>query len=163
MVIVVMGMAGAGKTTVGTCLAMQIGWRFFDADSFHPAVNIAKMRRGIPLTDADREPWLIRVQTLIAGLLAYEVSAVIACSALKRRYRERLWTGHPDVRLVYLKADYALLRRRLAQRRGHFVGADLLPSQIEILEEPVAESAVIVDAALPPEEIVAAIRQALSL
>jgi len=163
MVIVVMGVTGAGKTTVGMRLAKQLRWRFFDADSFHLAVNIAKMRRGIPLTDADREPWLRRVQALIVTLLADRVDAVVACSALTRRYRARLGVQRPGVRLVYLRATNALLLKRLQRRRGHFASPRLLRSQFAILEEPAPEDALILDAAQPVARIVAAIRMAFGL
>jgi len=163
MVIFLMGAAGAGKTTVGMRLAKDLGWVFYDGDSFHPAVNIAKMRRGLPLTDADREPWLERVETLIGSLITERVNAVVACSALKRRYRERIGLPHRDVALVYLKGDYALLARRVRARRGHFLHEDLMAAQLAILEEPAADEALTLDAAQTTAAIVAAIRAALNV
>jgi gluconokinase len=155
-----MGPAGSGKTTAGELLASQLGWEFVDGDSFHPAANIAKMARGVPLDDADRIPWLNSIRDAMEQWRAQHRNVVLACSALKRSYRERLQI-HPDERLVYLKGNYELLRERLHSRRGHYAGEQLLASQFADLEEPA--DAVAVDAAQSPEEIVAEIRKRLAL
>ena len=118
MVILLMGVTGAGKTTVGRLLAAELNWPFYDGDDFHPPANLARMARGEPLADEDRWPWLERLRDLIAGLLARDESAVVACSALKSSYRRALGVDDCSVRLVYLQGDYALIRSRLAQRRG---------------------------------------------
>ncbi len=155
-----MGVAGAGKTTVGKLLASQLGWKFADGDDYHPAVNLEKMRNGIPLTDADRAPWLEILRSLIGEWVTEGKSAVLACSALKRAYRERLQVG-PEVRVVYLKGELALLQSRMRARHGHFMTERMLESQLATLEEP--EDAVVVDVVRSPEEIVAEIRRKLSL
>ena len=159
MIIIIMGVSGAGKTTIGQLLARELGWPLFDGDDLHPPTNVEKMRRGIPLTDADREPWLRTLRELIERLSAEARSAVIACSALKQSYRERLAAGLPDMRFVYLHGDPALIRQRLTQRHGHFMPAELLQSQLEALEAP--QDAIVVDVAAPPEAIVAQIKRAL--
>lgn len=160
-VIVVMGTAGAGKTTVGKRLAAVLGWDFLDGDDLHPPANVAKMRRGEPLTDADRAPWLERLRERIARYLAEDQGAAIACSALRHGYRERLRVDPERVRFVYLKGAYPLLRRRLRSRTGHFVKPSMLASQIATLEEP--RHALVIDAALPVDAIVARIRAALGV
>ena len=147
-----MGVAGSGKTTIGKLLAERLGWQFFDADDYHPAANVAKMAQGIPLQDADRWPWLRVLAGLVEGCLAEGRGAVLACSALKRAYRERLQVDAGRVRFVYLKGDHALLWQRLQQRQGHYMRAEMLRSQFAALEEP--EDAWVVDAAQPEEEIV---------
>jgi gluconokinase len=154
--IVVMGVTGSGKSTVGRALAEALGWQFVDADAHHPPGNVAKLRAGVPLTDGDREPWLERLNERLREAAGRGEPVVLACSALRARYRERLRQGIPAVALVYLRADAALLARRLAGR-AHFMNPVLLPSQLAALEEP--PQALTVDAALPPEEIVAAVRQ----
>jgi gluconokinase len=131
-----MGVSGAGKTTIGELLAHDLGWPFYDGDDFHPWANIDKMRAGIPLTDDDRLAWLAALRRLIDRLLHKRRSAIIACSALKQTYRERLQGNDPDVQFVYLKGDYALIHQRLQERQGHFMKAGLLDSQFETLEEP---------------------------
>jgi gluconokinase len=161
MIVLVMGVAGAGKTTVGRLLAAALGYAFEDADAFHPAANVAKMRRGAPLDDADRAPWLGALATAIDGWLAGGRSVVLACSALRAAYRRALLRDPEATRLVYLKGDPALLRARLDRRVGHFAGSALLGSQLEALEEP--EDALTVDVAAPPEAIVEAIRIGLGL
>jgi gluconokinase len=159
MIVLIMGIAGCGKTTVGQRLATALGWPFFDADDLHPAANIAKMASGQPLDDADRAPWLERLRQLIDEQVAAGTSAVLACSALKQSYRERLLGGCAEARLVYLQASRALLAARLRERAHHFFPAALLDSQLEALEEP--EDAIVIDAGLPVPDIVAAIRAAL--
>jgi gluconokinase len=161
MVIVLMGVSGAGKTTVGRKLAWALGWRFFDADALHSASNREKMHRGEPLTDADRRPWLKRVRTLVEKCLDEGTGAVVACSALKQSYRDVIVADPARVRIVYLKGSPELVARRIAKRRGHFMPASLLPSQFRTLEEP--RDALAVDIAQPPERIVAAIRAGLKL
>ena len=158
-IIILMGVAGAGKTTVGRRLAAELGWTFYDADDLHPAENVAKMSRGIPLTDADRRPWLERVHELIHEALQRGESAVVACSALKASYREILASSNPGVRFVYPKATPELIRRRLLERPGHFMKAGMLESQFAALEEPA--DALVVDAGQPVERIVEEIRRAL--
>jgi len=155
-----MGVEGAGKTTVGSLLAQQLGWEFADADSFHPPANVEKIRRGIPLSDADRAPWIEAMRRAIAQWISGKQNVVLACSALKRRYRERLCAG-PEVKLVYLKGGYELIDRRLKARRGHFASDQILASQFADLEEP--EDAVTVDVSGSPEEIVGEIRAKLGL
>ena len=136
MIVILMGVAGSGKTTVGRLLASALGWRFYEGDDFHPRANIDKMQRGIPLTDDDRWPWLQALRQVIDACQAQGTSAVMACSALKQTYRDYLMHGCDEVKLVYLKGSYALLYQRLAQRRGHFMPAGLLTSQFATLEEP---------------------------
>lgn len=159
MVLVIMGAAGAGKTTIGQRLAAELGWEFLDGDDLHPSGNIAKMRRGEPLTDADRAPWLARLRAYIERRLAQRRGSVVACSALRRRHREPLRLDPSQVRFVYLRAAYPLLRRRLHTRTGHFLPATLLESQFATLEEP--REALTIEAALPVDEIVARIRAGL--
>lgn len=158
MIIIVTGVLGAGKTTIGSLLAQEVGFHFYDADSFHSPANIEKMRLGIPLKDADREPWLRAIHQTIVEWLANGQNAVLACSALKRSYREKLVVD-PAIRLVYLKAPYEYILNRLKLRHGHFAGGNLLRSQFADLEEPT--DAIVVDATRPPQEVVDAIRREL--
>ncbi|MGA7291795.1 MAG: gluconokinase [Terriglobales bacterium] len=160
MVILLMGVSGSGKTTVGHLLAVRLGWEFADADDYHPAANVEKMRSGIPLTDADRAPWLETLRALIEGWIARGKNAVLACSALKRAYRENLRVG-PEVQAVYLKGTSELLRRRLHERVGHFMTERMLESQLATLEEP--RDAVAVEVNCSPAEIVNEIRERLKL
>jgi gluconokinase len=157
-----MGPAGSGKTTVGKLLAAQLSWEFADGDDFHPPANIEKMSRGIPLTDEDRLPWLKSIRDAMQQWQAQGKNAVIACSALKRSYRELLGIGanEKDVRLVYLKGTYDLLLERLHSRKGHYMKDKMLVSQLADLEEP--EDALTVDVSKSPEEIVSEIRKELS-
>jgi gluconokinase len=157
-----MGVAGAGKTTVGQALADALGWQFVEGDELHPPANIDKMRAGLALSDADRLPWLEALSARIGALDRGGRSAVVACSALTRGYRARLAAAAGDVRFVYLRADAPLLEYRLRTRPGHFAGAALLSSQLAILEEP-GGSALTLDASLPPDALVGAVRDAWQL
>jgi gluconokinase len=156
-----MGVSGVGKTTIGQLLADNLGWPFHDADEFHSAANIAKLAKGIPLTDDDRAPWLEAMRAKMEEVLRAGDSEVFTSSALKAAYRQRLLTDHPEVRLVHLVGDYDLIRRRLRGRKGHFMSPELLASQFETLENP--SGALIVNVDQTPEEIVAAIRQGLEV
>lgn len=160
MIVIVMGPEGVGKTTVGGLLARELGWQFVDADDFHPPANVEKMARGIPLTDADRAPWLEALHAAIVQWDAEGRGVVLACSALERGYRARL-ARNADVRFVYLKGTYELIAARLRARHGHFAHEDLLASQFAILEEP--QDAITVDASRSPEEIAAEVRKRLAL
>ena len=152
MVIIVMGVAGAGKSTIGQLLARRLGCDFRDADDLHPAANREKMHRGIALTDPDREPWLAAVRAAITQYVTIGVNSVIACSALKQGYRDRLMVDPAAVKFVYLKGERGLIARRLADRHGHFFDKELLQSQFETLEEP--RDAIVEDAARTPAVIV---------
>jgi carbohydrate kinase (thermoresistant glucokinase family) len=154
--VVIMGVAGSGKTTVGARLAAELGWRFADADDFHPPENVAKMAAGIPLDDADRAPWIAALAAHADDAARRGDDLVLACSALRAAQRDRLVTPHTTV--VYLRADSALLHRRLAARTGHFMKATMLDSQLAALEEPTADRALIIDAAQSADAIVATVR-----
>ena len=160
MIILLMGVTGAGKTTVGLALARQPHWHFADADDYHSAANIAKMRAGIPLTDADRASWLKALHDAIVSWLAAGKNVVLACSALKARYRELLVIS-PEVKLVYLRITEELAAARLADRRGHYMNPALLHSQFETLQEP--HDALTIDASQPAKQIVARIRRAFAI
>ena len=161
MIILLMGVAGTGKTTVGAMLADDLGWSFYDGDAFHPAANVEKMRQNVPLTDADRLPWLTVLRRLIDDLVRQETSAVVTCSAIKQAYRDQLLDGPGDMREVFLKGDFALIQKRMQKRRGHYFKADLLRSQFDALEEP--DFGLVIDIAQPLEVIIQQIRQALQL
>jgi gluconokinase len=162
VILVVMGVSGAGKSTVGKLLARQLGWTYVEADDYHPAANVEKMRRGIPLDDADRRPWLEAVRHHLEEAAGRGESVVLACSALKHAYQDYLSQWAPgSIRYVYLSGPEELLRQRLAHRTGHFMNPALLHSQFETLEPP--DEAVRVDVAPPPEAIVAEIRRKLGL
>jgi gluconokinase len=158
MIVIVMGTTGSGKTTIGSLLAKRLGWEFEDADDFHPPSNVEKMKHGIPLTDADREPWLKALHDKIVEWTAEKRSVVLACSALKQSYRDEL-RASSDVKFVYLKGSYQLFSERVLARKGHFAKQDLLASQFATLEEPT--DAIIVDAAPSPEQIVSEVRRKL--
>ena len=160
MIILVMGVSGSGKTMIGSQLAKSLHWQFRDADDFHPTANIEKMRHGIPLSDADRQPWLIALQQAIKDWLQTQTNTVLACSALKSEYRQQFCPS-PQVKLVYLKGSFELIQQRLQQRQGHYMKADLLHSQFDTLEEP--DAAIQVDIDQPPSAIVAEIRKALKV
>jgi gluconokinase len=160
MIVIVMGVVGAGKTTIGRLLAEQCDWKFADADDFHPGSNVEKIRQGVALTDADRKPWLERLRAAISQWIAEKTDAVLACSALKRSYRQELEIS-PEVRFVYLKGSEHLIAERLHSRHGHFADEQILASQFEDLEEPA--QAVTVSIESTPQEIVAEIRQKLGL
>lgn len=157
-VLVVMGVAGSGKTTVGAMLAGRLGWLYAEADAFHPAANVDKMAAGIPLTDADRAPWLDAIGRWIDERAAAGEPGVVSCSGLKRVYRDRLRHGRPQVRLVFLEGSRELIGRRLTARHGHFMRAEMLDSQFADLEPPAPdEQATTVSIEPPPNEIVEAI------
>lgn len=160
MIIVLMGVTGSGKTTVGEVLAAQLGWQFCDADDLHPSQNVEKMRRGIPLTDADRIPWLEALSDFVRECLNRNESAVIACSALKADYRKYLLINEA-VELVHLKGDFRLIEERLGNRRGHYMNPKLLQSQFETLEEP--QEGITVDITPSPETIAQTIKTKLGL
>jgi gluconokinase len=160
VIVIVMGVTGAGKTTIGSLLAKELGWEFADADNFHSAANKEKMSRGIALDDADREPWLEAIRAALLQWSAERRNVVLACSALKKSYRERLKIG-PEVKFVYLKGSYEVIYQRLLSRHGHFADEKILKSQFEALEEP--EDAVVVDVGGTPEEIVREIRERLKV
>ncbi|MCS6925490.1 MAG: gluconokinase [Candidatus Binatia bacterium] len=159
MIVILMGVSGAGKTTIGQLLATHLGWPFYEGDDFHPQANIDKLRQGIPLTDQDRDPWIAALQHLIRTLIQSHQSAVIACSALKQSYRDRLQQQHREVIFVYLKGERAVIAQRLHARVGHFMNVNLLASQYETLEEPVG--AITIDITHPPETIVRQIQHQL--
>lgn len=161
MIILLMGVSGAGKTTMGQRLAQALGWPFYDADQFHSTANVAKMQQGIPLTDEDRWPWLQALREHMETCIRQGRSVVLACSALKRAYRACLMPDNEAVKLVYLRGTYDLIRERLAQRQGHFMPPELLASQFATLEEP--EQGIAVDIGPPPETVVALIREALGV
>lgn len=153
--LVVMGVCGAGKTEIGRRLAEALGWVFLDADDFHPPANVAKMRAGTPLTDADRWPWLDALAAALRDATAGRGDAVVACSALARRYRDRLGLPHPLIRLVHLDDATGVIRARMERRTGHFMPTTLLDGQLALLERPTAdERPIVVDVADEPDAIV---------
>jgi carbohydrate kinase (thermoresistant glucokinase family) len=161
-ILVVMGVSGSGKSTIGSQLALQLHWEFEDGDWFHPARNIDKMHAGLPLTDEDRAPWLIAIADFIDQARLSGRHAVVACSALKRRYRTVIVGNRPDVRLIYLKGSVEMIGRRIAARHEHFMPQSLLQSQFDALEEPGSDEHPLVVSIEPrPREIVAKILDAL--
>jgi gluconokinase len=154
MILIVMGVSGCGKTTIGEMLAERLKCDFADADSFHSQANKDKMHKGIPLTDEDRWPWLAAIRVSIKAKQADGTTHVYACSALKRVYRDILRDGDTDVTFVYLKGTPELLQERIKTRKGHFFDPKLLQSQLDTLEPPGPDEAIEVDIALSPEEIV---------
>jgi gluconokinase len=164
LILILMGVTGSGKTTVGTLLAQKLGWQFADADDFHSEANKTKMAHGIPLTDADRAPWLATLRAAIEQWESQSKNVVLACSALKRSYRDQLRTPEEQksgaVRFVYLKGDYDLIRSRLRGRQGHFATEAILKSQFADMEEP--EDAITFSVDGSREEVVARIQQKLS-
>lgn len=162
-VVVVMGVAGSGKSSVGALLARRNGGEFFDADDFHPAANIAKMASGMPLNDADRAPWLARLRHEVIDATPAEKFSVLACSALKKAYREHLGTGNSGVKLVYLKGDSATLADRIGKRSGHYMLPNMLTSQLATLEEPMPGEGFTIGIEPAVGEIVERIENALGL
>jgi gluconokinase len=163
VIVIVFGVSGAGKTTIGKLLAEQLGWQFYEADDFHPRANIEKMRSGRPLTDEDRWPWLERLREQLTHSITANENAVLACSALKRGYRDRLRVSD-DVKFVFLRGSYALIEKQLRQRRGHFMNPALLKSQFVDLEEPGSqEDALTIELGRIPRELVEEIKTKLQL
>jgi gluconokinase len=158
--VVIMGVAGSGKTSIGTLLARKLGWQFADADSFHPQSNIEKMAAGIALDDRDRVPWLDAIRNQLMRWGQESKNVVLACSALKQSYREQLQFD-AGVAFVYLKGDFHLFEKRLADRQQHYMKSNMLASQFQVLEEP--DHGLTVDAAQPPNQIVDQIVEALKL
>lgn len=158
-VIVVMGVSGSGKTTVGVKLAQELGWPFYDADDFHSAANREKMAQGIPLNDADRAEWLKSLKALIQKHVEEGTSCVLACSALKQRYRDTLAVNE-KVRFAYLRGSFEQIETRMKLRKDHYMPVELLKSQFEALEEP--RDAVIVDISHSPDEIIQIIRKGIN-
>ena len=166
MVIVLMGVSGSGKTTVGRALAAHLGWSFEDADAWHAAASVAKMQRGVPLTDADRRPWIAALNRSLRGWVDAGRDVVLACSALRRWQRTALAADVPDaraVRCVYLRGTYGQVDRQLRQRTGHFMPEALLRSQFDSLEPPDAAEALAVDVGQPIEVMVRAIAGGLGV
>lgn len=159
--LIVMGVAGSGKTSVGKELAARLGWDFFDADGFHPPGNVAKMAAGIPLEDGDRAPWLDALHDLLARTLRAGRHPVLACSALKQQYRDMLLKGNPGIRLVYLQGSYELILSRMTDRTDHYMKPGMLRSQYEALEEP--QDALTMDITQSVEVIVEAVLHSLKM
>lgn len=160
MIIVLVGAAGAGKTTIGERLSAELGWPFHEGDSYHSAANVAKMQRGVPLTDDDRRPWLEQIHVVMQRHADRRENAVIACSALKRHYRDVLRGDLRGIRFVYLSGSRDLLAARLTARPDHFFNPALLDSQLATLEPP-TDAALTIDLAEPVETIVARVRKEL--
>ena len=161
MIIVIFGVTAAGKTTVGQLLARELGWEFYEADDFHSVDNVEKMKRGVPLTDEDRQPWLGRLRELIERCLAAGENAVLACSALKKAYRDRLRVSE-EVKFVFLRGNRERISEQLQHRRGHFMNPALLESQFEDLEEPrSSEQVLTVDLGGSPRDLVQLIKKKL--
>ena len=161
MIVVLMGVAGSGKTTVGSLLARRLGWRFIEADDYHSPSEIEHMLAGVPLSDDERQPWLVKLRGVLAECVARKESAVLACSALKESYRRQLTVDANAVRFVYLKGDPAVIRDRLRRRVGHFAKESLLASQYAALEEPDDALTIAIDGT--PEQLAQRIRDGLGL
>jgi len=163
VIVIIFGVSGAGKTTVGKLLARKLGWHFLEADDFHPTANIKKMRSGVPLVDEDRWPWLENLRELIKRRIEAGENAVVACSVLKRKYRDRLRVNS-DVKFMFLRGDYALIAEQLRHRRSHFMNPDLLRSQFADLEEPEPdEGTITIELGRTPEELVEELKTKLRL
>jgi gluconokinase len=161
MVILIMGVSGSGKTTIGEGLASELDWKFRDADEFHPAANIEKMRQGIPLNDDDRRPWLQALRQAIDEALQSNANLILACSALKAAYRQVLGEPSDQIKFVYLKGSFELIEQRLKQRQGHYMKANLLRTQFDALEEP--SDAIVVEIDQSSSAIVQQIKNSLHL
>ncbi len=153
----IMGVSGSGKTTLGRALALALGWDFLDADDYHPPANLAKMSAGIPLDDSDRAPWLDALHERLVSTLKADRRPVLACSALKEKYRTRLLDGIDDVAIIHLKGSYDLIRARMSARRGHYMKPRMLQSQFRDLEEP--PGALTLDVSTPLEVMLAAVME----
>jgi gluconokinase len=163
VIVIIFGVSGAGKTTIGKLFAEELGWHFYEADDFHSLANIEKMHRGVPLTDEDRWPWLENLRELIKQRVEAGEDAVLACSALKRAYRQHLRVS-AEVKLVFLRGDYALIEQQLGHRRDHFMNPALLQSQFADLEEPrPAEGAVVIELGRSPRELAEEIKSRLQI
>jgi len=163
VIVIILGVSGAGKTTIGRLLAQELDWPFYEGDDFHPEANIRKMHEGVPLTDEDRQPWLESLRALIQRCLVTGQNGVLACSALKESYRQYLRVDD-EVKFVYLRGDYDLVATQLRQRHGHFMNPGLLASQFMTLEEPEAgEEVITVELGRTPNELVHEIRLRLGL
>lgn len=161
MVVILFGVSGAGKTTIGKLLAWELNWKFYEADDFHSPANIDKMRHGVALTDEDRQSWLTSIRKQIEQSVAAKENAVLACSALKKKYRDYLRVND-QVRFIYLRGDYPRIAKQLQKRRGHFMNPALLRSQFEDLEEPGhVENAIVIDLGRTPSEMVEEIKNQL--
>jgi carbohydrate kinase, thermoresistant glucokinase family len=161
MFLIVMGVSGSGKSTIGKALADALGWPFYDGDDFHPQANVEKMSKGIPLTDADRAGWLDSLAELIRTSLQENRPGVLACSALKQRYRDQLCVDAAQVKFIYLKGSYELIKARMQARPGHYMKPGMLDSQFAALEEP--SDAITVSIESEPAAIIAEVRQQLGL
>ena len=159
--VIVMGVSGSGKTSLGKTLAEKLGWDFYDADDFHPPANVAKMASGTPLDDSDRAPWLAALHDRISSSLKADLPGVLACSALKERYRQQLMDGNQGVQIVYLKGSYDLIWSRMEKRTDHYMKPHMLKSQFDALEEPA--NAFTIDIAMSLDEIVQEIISSLSI
>ena len=161
MILVLFGVSGSGKTTIGRLLAQELDWNFYDADDFHPTSNVEKMRQGLPLAEADRWPWLERLRELLTQGIARKEELILACSALKEEYRKYLHIND-EIKWIFLKGEYQLIADRIQDRRGHFMNPNLLRDQFEVLEEP-RGNAVVIDIEADPTTIVERIRNKLRI